>query len=142
MAILLRITNSSFRTRSKVSTGQICNVVVYFKDGLKVCHKSYWFITDDNCHDVATVHQVQELVINDLKLAIKDLKSIEYFSDGCAGQYKNRKNFFNLCNHEKDFGLTAELKKNIQNRNGHSSKSLNFSYSVINIRHFHNNIHK
>ena len=65
-------------------------VVVYFKDGLKVCHKSCCFITDDNCHDVATVHQVQELVINDLKLAIKDLKSIEYFSDGCAGQYKNR----------------------------------------------------
>jgi hypothetical protein len=34
--------------------------------------------------------------------------SIIYFSDGCAAQYKNRKNFLNLCNHDADFGLPAE----------------------------------
>ena len=32
-----------------------------------------------------------------------------YFSDGCAGQYKNCKNFINLCHHYEDFGLAAEL---------------------------------
>ena len=31
-----------------------------------------------------------------------------YFSDGCAGQYKNCKNFINLCHHYEDFGLVAE----------------------------------
>ena len=31
-----------------------------------------------------------------------------YFSDGCAGQYKNCKNFINLCHHCDDFGLDAE----------------------------------
>ncbi len=31
-----------------------------------------------------------------------------YFSDGAASQYKNRKNFLNLCNHEKDFDVKAE----------------------------------
>ena len=31
-----------------------------------------------------------------------------YFSDGCAGQYKNCKNFVNLCLHEQDFDITAE----------------------------------
>ena len=30
---------------------------------------------------------------------------MHYFSDGCAGQYKNCKNFINLCLHEKDFGI-------------------------------------
>ena len=30
-----------------------------------------------------------------------------YFSDGCAGQYKNLKNFINLCHHHNDFGLDA-----------------------------------
>ena len=31
-----------------------------------------------------------------------------YFSDGCAGQYKNLKNFLNLYLHEYDFGMPAE----------------------------------
>ena len=29
-------------------------------------------------------------------------------SDGCAAQYKNRKNFINLCYHMEDFGVPAE----------------------------------
>ena len=29
-------------------------------------------------------------------------------SDGCAAQYKNRKNFINLCYHMEDFGVQAE----------------------------------
>ena len=33
---------------------------------------------------------------------------MEYFSDGCAAQYKNRYNFANLCMHMQDFGLNAE----------------------------------
>jgi len=33
---------------------------------------------------------------------------VYYFSDGCAGQYKNLKNFSNLCHHEEDFQLQAE----------------------------------
>ena len=33
---------------------------------------------------------------------------IIYFSDGAASQYKNRKNFVNLCNHMNDFGIAAE----------------------------------
>ena len=31
-----------------------------------------------------------------------------YFSDGAASQYKNRKNFLNLCFHKSDFGVPAE----------------------------------
>ena len=36
------------------------------------------------------------------------LKKIIYFSDGAASQYKNRKNFSNLCHHELDFGIKAK----------------------------------
>ena len=35
-------------------------------------------------------------------------KKIHYFTDGCAGQYKNKNNLINLCHHEDDFGLAAE----------------------------------
>jgi hypothetical protein len=31
-----------------------------------------------------------------------------YYSDGAASQYKNCKNFVNLCHHEEDFGVAAE----------------------------------
>ena len=31
-----------------------------------------------------------------------------YVSDGCSAQYKNKKNFINLCPHMKDFGVQAE----------------------------------
>jgi hypothetical protein len=37
-----------------------------------------------------------------------EIKHIHYFSDGSAAQYKNFKNFINLCNHYNDFGITAE----------------------------------
>ena len=35
-------------------------------------------------------------------------KYVLYFSDGSAAQYKNRKNFVNLCFHKEDFGVQAE----------------------------------
>ena len=35
-------------------------------------------------------------------------KKTIYFSDAVASQYKNRKNFINLCLHEDDFGILAE----------------------------------
>ena len=36
------------------------------------------------------------------------LSKVHYFSDGCAGQYKNCKNFLNLCLHNSDFGVKCE----------------------------------
>ena len=36
------------------------------------------------------------------------LKEIQYYSDGCAKQYKNKKNFLNLTYHSKDFGVPAK----------------------------------
>ena len=36
------------------------------------------------------------------------LSKVHYFSDGCAGQYKNCKNFLNLCLHSSDFRVKCE----------------------------------
>ena len=38
----------------------------------------------------------------------KKPSKIYYFSDGAAAQYKNRKNFINLCYHEEDFHIEAQ----------------------------------
>ena len=36
------------------------------------------------------------------------ITNVKYFFDGCTGQYKNLKNFLNLCHHYSDFNLEAE----------------------------------
>ena len=54
---------------------------------------------------------MQRLFINFLKEFLPSRlrpKNILYFSNGAASQYKNRKNFLNLCHHEEDFGVKAE----------------------------------
>ena len=47
-------------------------------------------------------------MINYLHELLPQVKKLFYFSDGCGGQYKNYKNFMNLCLHKQDFGLDAE----------------------------------
>ena len=47
-------------------------------------------------------------MIDKLKIVLNALGKLIYFSDGAASQYKNYKNFINLCYHENDFGVPAE----------------------------------
>ena len=61
---------------------------------------SFCIITDDLSHDVPTVYEAQKAVLNCTKRKSADMAKVEYFSDGCSGQYKNRKTFTNLCYHE------------------------------------------
>ena len=83
-------------------------VVVYYKENDKLCLKSFCVLSDDMTHDVCMVYEVQRSVINEIKEMLPLVSKIEYFSDGCAGQYKNRNNFKNLSLHKQDFGLDAE----------------------------------
>lgn len=71
-------------------------------------HVSFVVISECNTHDTIAVHLFQKALINFLLTEIGKPKKILYFSDGCAAQYKNRKNFINLCYHERDFGMPAE----------------------------------
>ena len=82
-------------------------VVVYYQNCNMLKHFSYCIISNDLEHDTGFVYEVQKKVLADIKLKLSGLENIEYFSDGCAAQYKNRKNFMNLCMHEQDFGVKA-----------------------------------
>ena len=64
-------------------------------------------MSNDILHDVAFVYIVQKK-IEVIKATLPKIKNIEYFTDGCTAQYKNYKNFANLCNHQKDFELNAK----------------------------------
>lgn len=58
-------------------------------------------------HDTNTVHAFIATLITFLKNTL-EFKNCIYFSDGASSQYKNYKNFINLCKHKEDFGIDAE----------------------------------
>lgn len=85
--------------------------VAYFIDSGEVRHLSYVIISDCLHHDTTAVHLFQKSFITFLKSFLpseSQPNKIVYFSDGAASQYKNRKNFLNLCHHKEDFGISAE----------------------------------
>ena len=83
--------------------------VIYYQQSGEERHISYVIISDCMHHDTVAVYLFQKNLITFLKQVLPTApKKIIYFSDGAASQYKNRKNFVNLCNHETDFSVKAE----------------------------------
>ena len=74
----------------------------------KVVSQSFCVISDSLQHDTNMVHYFVHVVLKHLKTNESQLKRCIYFSDGAASQYKNYKNFSNICHHEKDHGVPAE----------------------------------
>ena len=98
--------------RHNRTTGIILNalnliVIYYKKDGI-IQHKSFFFLSDDLNHDISMVHEIQRIFTSYLKSSFPNLNKIHYFSDCCAAHYKNKYNFYNLCQHEQDFALKAQ----------------------------------
>lgn len=83
-------------------------VIYYIDENGKLNTKSLCFISDDLKHDVAIVQVFVKHIINYVKEHFPGTKKIEYYSDGCAGQYKNCTNFLYLCLHKEIFALQAE----------------------------------
>lgn len=83
--------------------------VIYYKQDDKVKHVSYVIISECLEHNTTAVYCFQKKLIQFLKSYFQfDVEKIYYFSDGSAAQYKNKKNFSNLCFHTQDFGIEAE----------------------------------
>ena len=82
--------------------------VTYYRPSGKLEHVSYVIISDCLHHDTIAVHLFQKNLVQFLQDKISRVNKILYFSDASAAQYKNRKNFVNLCYHKTDFGCQAE----------------------------------
>ena len=81
--------------------------VIYVMQDGNLVHYSFCVISDDITHDTSFVYALQKLMCEHIRNKFPNIKKVEYFSDGCAGQYKNYKNFLNLTYHTEDFSLTA-----------------------------------
>lgn len=85
-------------------------VIIYIKSDDLLEHKTLCFLSDDLNHDVTSVITFQKHIVNYIKETYPRIENIEYWSDGCAEQYKNCQNFLFLCLHEKVFGLKSTWK--------------------------------
>ena len=75
----------------------------YKKDGL-LASSYLCFISDDLNHDTVFVYKTMSLAMGYINQNIMTrFKKASYYSDGCAGRYKNCKNFIDLCMHHHDF---------------------------------------
>ncbi len=61
--------------------------------------RSMAVISNHLTHDTVSVHSFLKPVLQHLKELNPSLKKIKYFTDGSGAQYKNKKNFANLCAH-------------------------------------------
>lgn len=83
--------------------------IIYYKnENNEVQHLSYVIISDCLKHDSVAVYLFITKLIKFLESKFKVITKLYYFTDGCAGQYKNRKNFLNVYFHKIDFGYDCE----------------------------------
>lgn len=82
--------------------------VFYFKKENEICCKSMCIISDHLVHDTTTVYAFQNYLIKEIKSLVPKVTKVIYYSDGASSQYKNKKNFVNVCQHKNDFNISAE----------------------------------
>lgn len=82
-------------------------VVVYLNIDGKVQNINFCFFTEDLKHDITLVKIIQNKIVDLLKDQYPQVKHVEFFSDGCVGQYKNAENFSNLLQYKEKYGISV-----------------------------------
>ena len=107
------ITSSWCKMKSKVTIG-VKNTVHYthllyiLLTMMEIFYTILCFISDDKNHNTNFVYKIQTILVDYLKENLPIVDMIFYFSDSCAEQDKNHKNFINLCHHQQDFNMNPE----------------------------------
>lgn len=82
--------------------------VVYYKNGDNIDHISVVVIAESLKHDVTAVYLFQKRLLAFMQQKFNAIEKIEFFSDGAGGQYKNKKNFFNISQYKEKYGIDVE----------------------------------
>lgn len=82
---------------------------IYYKDEHNTLQTiSFVVIAESLEHNHISVYLFQTKLIQFLRNKFAFIDKIYFFSDGAAGQYKNKMNFYNLCQIKAKFGFDAE----------------------------------
>ena len=90
------------------SQATLHRIFVYYKESAILCSKSYCLMSDCLNNNTDAVHNFISVALNDIRAKHPNARKCIYFNDGASSQYKNCKNFINLCHHNSDHGLEAE----------------------------------
>lgn len=83
-------------------------VVVYFKSGEELKHKSLVVVSDETTHSASTVAAFLDAVIPELHKIDPELQKIHYWTDSPSSQYRNRYMFRLLANHKELYRCEAQ----------------------------------
>lgn len=96
--------NYTFVTQNEIQSAyfnrQQCTLhpfVIYYRERTEIKHKSLLIISESLDHDVIAVYQYQQKLIEFMRQEFATVRKISFFTDGAGGQYKNFKNFYNMC---------------------------------------------
>lgn len=81
---------------------------IYYRSENEERMISYVVIAESLEHNIVSVYLFQTKLFAFLKNKFNSIKKIYFFSDGSAAQYKNKKNFYNLCEMKQKHGFEAE----------------------------------
>lgn len=82
---------------------------IYYKDENHVLHhQSLVIIAESLRHNYDAVFQFQQELIKFLEERFGTIIKIFFFSDGAGSQYKNKKNFFQLCQYKASHAFDVE----------------------------------
>lgn len=92
-------------SKKQVTVHPFC---IYYKRNGEKKIQSIIAISECLDHNITSVYLFIERLVLVLKECLPFVNKLFFFSDGAASQYKNRKNFFNICQFKKEFGLDVE----------------------------------
>lgn len=82
---------------------------LYYRDEENnVKNQSIIVIAESLKHDVVAVHLMQRKLIDFIQTEYAAVENLIFFSDGAASQYKNRKNFHNICQFKSQYNYNVE----------------------------------
>ena len=83
------------------------SVVIYtcFENSGNIVIKYLCVLSGNLEHDIVFIYETRKIASQFLKDLFPKIKDINNFSNGCASQFKNYKNFINTCDHSQCFSL-------------------------------------
>lgn len=107
-SFLIQSAIQSFHWSNKQCT--IHPFALYWKEGDELKMQSIIFIAESTKHNITAVYQFQVLLLEWIKEKqdYGNITDIIFFSDGAGGQYKNKKNLFNIAQYKERFGYNVE----------------------------------
>ena len=83
------------------------HAMIYFKNDGVPHYISLCVISDDLEHETCFVQELQRIIMLYIKENLPQMESVDYFSDGCVGQYKNYRTFLKFYHQKSDFNIDA-----------------------------------